>query len=53
MPVCLPGTHLAVPLAAQRAPYRSHGAVGYTDTHDIVLYYKLSLALAARYGCEA
>jgi alkylation response protein AidB-like acyl-CoA dehydrogenase len=39
-------------LAATRAALQMHGAVGYTDTHDIGLYYKRALALAARYGGE-
>jgi alkylation response protein AidB-like acyl-CoA dehydrogenase len=39
-------------LVATRAALQMHGAVGYTDTHDIGLYYKRALALAARYGGE-
>ncbi len=39
-------------LAATRAALQMHGAVGYTDTHDIGLYYKRAIALAARYGGE-
>jgi alkylation response protein AidB-like acyl-CoA dehydrogenase len=39
-------------LAATRAALQMHGAVGYTDSHDIGLYYKRALALAARYGGE-
>ena len=37
-------------LAGTRAAVQMHGAVGYTDTHDIGLYYKRAIALAARYG---
>jgi alkylation response protein AidB-like acyl-CoA dehydrogenase len=39
-------------LTATRAALQMHGAIGYTDTHDIGLYYKRALALAARYGGE-
>jgi alkylation response protein AidB-like acyl-CoA dehydrogenase len=39
-------------LAATRAALQMHGAVGYTDAHDIGLYYKRALALSARYGGE-
>ena len=39
-------------LAATRAALQMHGAVGYTDTHNIGLYYKRALALAGRYGGE-
>jgi len=39
-------------LAATRAALQMHGALGYTDAHDIGLYYKRALALAARYGGE-
>jgi alkylation response protein AidB-like acyl-CoA dehydrogenase len=39
-------------LAVTRAAVQMHGAVGYTDTHEIGLYYKRAIALAARYGGE-
>jgi alkylation response protein AidB-like acyl-CoA dehydrogenase len=29
-----------------------HGAIGYTEEHDIGLYYKRAMVLAARYGGE-
>jgi alkylation response protein AidB-like acyl-CoA dehydrogenase len=35
-----------------RAALQMHGAVGYTDSHDIGLYYKRAIVLAARYGGE-
>jgi alkylation response protein AidB-like acyl-CoA dehydrogenase len=35
-----------------RAALQMHGAVGYTDSHDIGLYYKRAIALGARYGGE-
>ncbi len=35
-----------------RAALQLHGAVGYTDSSDIGLYYKRAIALAARYGGE-
>ena len=39
-------------LAVTRAALQMHGAIGYTDSHDIGLYYKRALTLAARYGGE-
>jgi len=39
-------------LTATRTALQMHGALGYTDAHDIGLYYKRALALAARYGGE-
>ena len=35
-----------------RTALQLHGAVGYTDSSDIGLYYKRAIALAARYGGE-
>jgi len=35
-----------------RMALQLHGAVGYTDSSDIGLYYKRAIALAARYGGE-
>jgi alkylation response protein AidB-like acyl-CoA dehydrogenase len=35
-----------------RAALQMHGAVGYTDSADIGLYYKRAIALGARYGGE-
>jgi len=29
-----------------------HGAIGYTEEHDIGLYYKRDMVLAAQYGGE-
>jgi 3-oxochol-4-en-24-oyl-CoA dehydrogenase len=39
-------------LQVTRAALQMHGAIGYTDEHDIGLYYKRALTLAARYGGE-
>ncbi len=39
-------------LEITRAALQMHGAIGYTEEHDIGLYYKRALALAARYGGE-
>ena len=39
-------------LEIMRAALQMHGAIGYTDEHDIGLYYKRAVALAARYGGE-
>lgn len=39
-------------LEITRAALQMHGAIGYTEEHDIGLYYKRALALAAQYGGE-
>lgn len=41
-----------VALEVVRAALQLHGAVGYTDSSDIGLYYKRAIALATRYGGE-
>ena len=35
-----------------RAALQLHGAIGYTDEHDIGIYYKRAVTLAAKYGNE-
>jgi len=37
-------------LEVTRAALQMHGAIGYTDEHDIGLYYKRAVVLAALYG---
>jgi len=39
-------------LAITRAALQMHGAIGYTEEHDIGLYYKRAMTLAAQYGGE-
>jgi alkylation response protein AidB-like acyl-CoA dehydrogenase len=39
-------------LEITRAALQMHGAIGYTEEHDIGLYYKRAMVLAARYGGE-
>jgi alkylation response protein AidB-like acyl-CoA dehydrogenase len=39
-------------LEITRAALQMHGAIGYTEEHDIGLYYKRAMALAAQYGGE-
>jgi alkylation response protein AidB-like acyl-CoA dehydrogenase len=39
-------------LKTVRVALQLHGAIGYTDEHDIGIYYKRAVALAAKYGNE-
>jgi alkylation response protein AidB-like acyl-CoA dehydrogenase len=39
-------------LQVVRAALQMHGAIGYTEEHDIGLYYKCAMVVAARYGGE-
>ena len=39
-------------LTITRAALQMHGAIGYTEEHDIGLYYKRAMTLAAQYGGE-
>lgn len=39
-------------LKTVRAALQLHGAIGYTDEHDIGIFYKRAVALAAKYGNE-
>jgi alkylation response protein AidB-like acyl-CoA dehydrogenase len=39
-------------LQVVRAALQMHGAIGYTEEHDIGLYYKCAMVQAARYGGE-
>lgn len=39
-------------LQVVRAALQMHGAIGYTEEHDIGVYYKGAMVLAARYGGE-
>ena len=39
-------------LKTVRAALQLHGAIGYTEEHDIGVYYKRAVALAAKYGNE-
>ncbi len=40
-------------LAVTKAAIQMHGAIGFTDEHDIGLYLKRAMALSAAYGNEA
>jgi alkylation response protein AidB-like acyl-CoA dehydrogenase len=35
-----------------RGALQMHGAIGYTEEHDIGLYYKRAMVLSAQYGGE-
>ena len=39
-------------LEITRGALQMHGAIGYTEEHDIGLYYKRAMTLGARYGGE-
>ena len=39
-----------VALSVTRNALQLHGAIGYTDEHDIGLYYKRAITLSALYG---
>jgi alkylation response protein AidB-like acyl-CoA dehydrogenase len=39
-------------LKTVRSALQLHGAIGYTDEHDVGVYYKRAVALAAKYGNE-
>jgi alkylation response protein AidB-like acyl-CoA dehydrogenase len=39
-------------LETTRSALQMHGAIGYTEEHDIGLYYKRAMTLAAQYGGE-